>query len=87
MAWNNKGNALYSLGRREEAIGCYDHALTIDPRDAAAWYSKALLEDALGWRREAALSYRKFIELAPPQHSQHIAYARQRLLELESHGI
>jgi tetratricopeptide (TPR) repeat protein len=86
-AWYNKGNALYNLGRREEAIRCYDQVLAIDPRDAGAWNSKALSKDALGRRREAALSYRKFIELAPPQDAKFVTRARQRLVELESHGI
>ena len=73
---------LAALGRQEEAIGCYDQALAIDPRYAEAWLNKALLEDASGRRREAALSYRKFIELAPPQDARQIAYARQHLAKL-----
>ena len=73
-----------ALGRHKEAINCYDQALAIDPRHAVAWYNKARSEDALGRRREAALSYRKFIELAPAQYAQAVAQARQRLLELEA---
>lgn len=91
MAWNNKGIALADLGRPAEAINCYDQALAVDPRYAGAWYNQALVEDALGRRREAALGYRKFIELAAPQDAQQVghavAHARQRLVELESHGI
>ena len=30
--WNNKGFSLSNLGRKEEAIACYDRALEIDPR-------------------------------------------------------
>jgi serine/threonine protein kinase len=85
-AWSNKGNSLAALGRHEEAIGCYDQALAIDPRHAAALFTKGLSEDALGRGREAALSYREFIEHAPPQYAQQIAYARQRLVGLESRG-
>jgi tetratricopeptide (TPR) repeat protein len=81
-AWYNKGVSLADLGRCAEAIGCYDQALAIDPRYVEAWHNKARREDALGWRREAALSYRKFIELAPPHYSQQIARGRQRLAEL-----
>ncbi|MFQ6072924.1 MAG: tetratricopeptide repeat protein, partial [Methanosarcinales archaeon] len=29
--WNNKGNALYIIGKYEDAIDCYDKALEIDP--------------------------------------------------------
>jgi tetratricopeptide (TPR) repeat protein/tRNA A-37 threonylcarbamoyl transferase component Bud32 len=86
-AWYDKGSSLAAVGRREEAISCFDQALAIDPRDAVAWYNKALAEDPLGRRREAALSYRRFIELAPPQYAQQIAHARQRLVELNSHGV
>lgn len=31
-AWNNKGIALDDLGRKEEAIKCYDKALEINPK-------------------------------------------------------
>jgi tetratricopeptide (TPR) repeat protein len=82
-AWSNKGGSLNSLGRREEAIGCYDKALEIDPRDVAAWYNKALAEDATGESSAAVRSYRRFIELAPAQNAKQVAYARQRLEELE----
>jgi len=30
IVWNNKGNALCKLGRSEEAIECYDKALTVN---------------------------------------------------------
>ena len=47
-AWNNKGLALYKLGRYEEAIECYDRALQIDPDNAVAWTGKGV---ALGMLR------------------------------------
>jgi Flp pilus assembly protein TadD len=31
--WNNKGVALRSLGRYEEAMVCFNKSLEIDPRD------------------------------------------------------
>ncbi len=34
--WNNKGIALRSLGRYEEAIECFNKSLRIDPRDRNA---------------------------------------------------
>ena len=34
--WNNKGVALRSLGRYDEAIECFNRSLEIDPRDKRA---------------------------------------------------
>ncbi len=34
--WNNKGIALRSLGRYEEAMECFNKSLKIDPRDKNA---------------------------------------------------
>jgi len=34
--WNNKGTALRSLGRYEEALECFNKSLEIDPRDKNA---------------------------------------------------
>jgi len=31
--WNNKGIALRSMGRYEEAMECFNKSLKIDPRD------------------------------------------------------
>lgn len=35
-AWNNKGKSLYNLGRIEDAINCFDKALSRNPRHANA---------------------------------------------------
>jgi Flp pilus assembly protein TadD len=34
--WNNKGIALRSLGRYDEASDCYNKSLQLDPRDRAS---------------------------------------------------
>ena len=57
--------------------------LAINPRNADYWHNKALSEDILGRRREAVNHYRKYLELAPPQAAKEIAFARQRIQELE----
>ena len=36
-AWVNKGNALMSLSRHEEALTSYDHATKLDPKCAEGW--------------------------------------------------
>ncbi len=34
--WNNKGIALRSMGRYDEASDCYNKSLELDPRDRAS---------------------------------------------------
>lgn len=82
-AWNNKGVTLVQLGRYGEAIGCYDKALAIDPRDATRWFNKAFSEDEVGRTAVAVQSYAKFLELALANMPGQIAYARERIKELE----
>ncbi len=41
MAWGNKAEALYGLGRSEEAVECILKAQNIDPADDETWYQKA----------------------------------------------
>jgi Flp pilus assembly protein TadD len=86
IAWNNKGLSLDALGRHEEAIECCDQALAIDPRDAMAWCGKAVSCEGAGRRREAMMSYRKFVEVAGPEYAEGVARVRRRLAELESRG-
>ncbi|MCK5562785.1 hypothetical protein KAI30_01320, partial [Candidatus Bathyarchaeota archaeon] len=56
-----------------------DRALEIKPQRVNGWFSKGLAEDKLGRSRDAAKSYRKFIELAPSQYAKEVEYARQWL--------
>jgi Flp pilus assembly protein TadD len=37
----NKGLALHGLQRADEAIGCFDAAAHIQPRDPDVWYGRA----------------------------------------------
>lgn len=83
-AWNNKGGTLLALGRLEEAIICFDNALAIQPQDATRWFNKAYAEDEIGRFAAAARSYRRFLELAQPQHAAQIAHAGDRIRELEN---
>ena len=40
MAWNNKGNALSTQGKYDEAIQAYDEAIRLDPNYATPWNNK-----------------------------------------------
>ena len=38
----SKGASLYSLGRYEEAVRCFDRVLELDPRNAEVWYNNGV---------------------------------------------
>jgi tetratricopeptide (TPR) repeat protein len=64
-AWCREGRRLADLGRREEAIACYEQALGFDPRHAPAWHSKALCLAALGCLDDAINCYGRAVALDP----------------------
>jgi tetratricopeptide (TPR) repeat protein len=82
-AWNGKGISLAGLGQSSESLKCFDRALEINPQYADAWHNKAKIEDQLGLRRDAVVSYQKFVDVAPEKYGQAIAAAFQRLRELK----
>ena len=51
--WNNKGGSLQALFRYEEAVGCYDRALAIDPKSAMTWCNKGTALNCLGFHEKA----------------------------------
>lgn len=62
------GNALYDLGRKEEAITSYDKALKIKPDDHEAWYNRGNVLDDLGRKEEAIAGYDKALAIKPDKH-------------------
>jgi serine/threonine protein kinase/predicted TPR repeat methyltransferase len=75
--WNDKGYALFSLGRCDEAITCYDSALNIWPRFAACLTNKGMALGALGYLDEAILLFDQAIDIDPnlPQPFHNKGYA------------
>lgn len=63
--WCNKGVSLGRLGKRQEAIVCYDKAIEINPVYANAWVSKADALNRLDKLQEAIVCYDKAIEINP----------------------
>jgi tetratricopeptide (TPR) repeat protein len=63
--WNNKGSSLDNLGRREEAILCYDAALRLDPNLVAAHLNKGIALFGAGRPSNALACYEKGLQLEP----------------------
>lgn len=64
-AWVNRGNVLFILDEREEAIVCYDKAIKINPDHAEAYYNKGSVLNLLSRFKEALDAFDKAVELDP----------------------
>jgi len=62
FAWSNKGKALSSLGKNEEALKCYDRSLEINPNSTFGWSNKGLALYYLGKTEQAIECYSKALE-------------------------
>ena len=76
----SRGLSLAALGCLEDAIDCYNEALSLDPHLTVTWFSKALAEERIGRTRDAANSYYRFMIVALDREQ--IAYVQGRLNEL-----
>jgi tetratricopeptide (TPR) repeat protein len=66
--WVRKGSSLTALGRREEAINCFDQALAIDPREAMTWNNKGVSLYRLDRHEEAINCFDQALAI-DPQHA------------------
>jgi tetratricopeptide (TPR) repeat protein len=65
-AWVNRGIILRHLGRLQDAVDSYDHALSLEPRNAFALLRKgAMLTDELGLYDEALQCFNEAAKVAP----------------------
>jgi tetratricopeptide (TPR) repeat protein len=64
-AYNNKGNALYSLKRSDEALVWFDKCLERDPNYISAYYNKGLALRGLKRHDEALVWFDKCLERDP----------------------
>ena len=53
--WCQKAKTFCKLNKPEEALSCYDEALTINPKFLDAWYNKGDKLDVLGKYNEAII--------------------------------
>ena len=63
--WNNGGISFSSLSQFEQAIECYDKAISIDPRNGGAWSNKGNALRLLGRDSEAMGCYNNAIKINP----------------------
>ena len=63
--WNRKGNALMELGRFEEALHCYDEALSMENENDAFLCNKGVAFLELGSYNEAIECFRKTLVINP----------------------
>jgi tetratricopeptide (TPR) repeat protein len=63
--WIDKGISLFELDKFDEAIACYDKALEIDPKNAAAHGNMGMSLDGLGKYPEAIDCFDRALEIVP----------------------
>jgi predicted TPR repeat methyltransferase len=73
---------LLQLGRQVDAISCFDQALVLDAKMVVTWFHKAMAEEQAGRLMDAAHSYERFIDSAPPQYAAGVKRAGQRIRKL-----
>ena len=61
----NRGNLLRALGRHEEALASYDHALAIEPGHREAGLKRCALLTGLGRMEQALAGYERVLAAAP----------------------
>jgi len=76
---NQLGNVYLVTGRPDDALVHYRKAVEFDQRNAEAWFNLAREYDARGMARDAAGSYARFIETAPPYLNEQRNMAEIRL--------
>ena len=79
----NIGMIYFLAERWDEALNAFQQALRYDPRSAEAHYNLGLFWERHGDPDRALQDYRKFIELAGPQHAQLVARVSEHLRQLE----
>lgn len=64
-AWDTRGSALLTLGKVQDALTAYDHAVRLSPTDAPFAANRASALAALGRRPEALEEMRRALKLDP----------------------
>jgi len=86
---NNLSNALFKLGRREEAIAAQERVLLSQPTFLASWLNRGVMEQRLGRAQEALRSLADLLELARAagEDSSFVRQAREVAASLEGQRV
>lgn len=60
-----KGTRLLEDGKYDEALECFDKALSLDPKNTHAWNQKGVALRSLGRYDEAIECFNKALEIVP----------------------
>lgn len=60
-----KATTLHAQGRLQEALGCFEHILSINREFALAWYNKGCVLGSLGRYQEALKCYERSLAIDP----------------------
>lgn len=63
--YSNKGVSLCNVGRVEEAISCFDRALSTNPQNHYGWLNKGVAVGTLGYAEEELECYDKALAITP----------------------
>lgn len=75
----NLGNVLQRQSRFEEAVGCYDRAIDLQPESVAAYSNRGVALQFLGRLEEAGASLERALELRPESAEAHANLGSLRL--------
>jgi tetratricopeptide (TPR) repeat protein len=77
---NNKGLALYRLGKYQEAINCFDRILILNPNVKHVLINKYKALDKLGKTKEAELCYERSQKIDLGYNNSEVYDANGRLI-------
>ena len=88
-ALNTRANALYKLGRRDEACGAIVKAVEVSPGSLPIWLNKAVMEHGSGRLKEAYRSAIDLVEIAQAEGAKSPAaeQARDMIAALSGKGV
>jgi tetratricopeptide (TPR) repeat protein len=86
-ALNNKANALFQLGRRDEALAIHERIVELEPLFSGSWVNKGAMEKIMGREAQALRTLQDFLAVAGPEDAAAIDSARREARPLEQKAV